>query len=391
MSRHKEVPVREDWDEKFCTIVRDLSPRIIAGKSNEAFKRYYEKKSDRFEGYHKKYIGKTIEKTQKKKETNSQNNNVKVGRHSYENQKVLFGEIARAEDSERLREWAKTKLRNRASINLTDLHELHLCLGESLDKLLGIDVPADSSDNVLRNLENNVEIVYLTENDVKNLLEAKAPPPNPLVVRCIPLLGLYLVMRKRYQNHRCFFQYEVIDALGNFCKDTENRCPKVISVFSDREVYGNSSNSAESVVNKEVNKFKDAVAYYKKGCTLAKGIIISGWRDYFSDRKDEPTHKGEPTEWLFCDYTAFFNWNRNKSVQRSDVFEVECGSFVTQEKSVEDAVYNLSSEVIGYWQRMAERERKESASESKKTRSAVDQKTSEARNRVNPGGTKKFS
>lgn len=326
LGKRTTIPIRDEWDARFCELVKKNSGDIVKGLERPEFQDYCEEKEQRRNEY-----------------LRSADNPNK--RHTFEKKESMFGLIAlscaellsstkktpipkkkssgdrKLLAEKKLKDAATDKFERRTAITLRDLHELHLCLDRSVDDLFGIADPSMVA-----------EMIYLTDADIVNLYSAGKSVPDyvPLVVRCVPLLGIYLVLWRDYENNQPRFRYKIIDVFGLFtAKNSGDGSPQEIliadPIFEPYEDRNNQKNT--------VKIFKNAEAFFDRCCTLAKGIFVNNQGGALQYRKELLGKDPDADNMLVHRQAAFFAWDPIGAYD-----DLPSGSFDTKGKLFEKTI-----------------------------------------------------
>ena len=217
----------------------------------------------------------------------------------------------------------KKRAQNRTPINLVDLHEVVICLNSNLTSIktaLGIS-PGDMPFEI-------DELVYLTKEDISKIVERqhsesvrKLPSGIstniPIVIRCVPMLGLFLIIEMQYPKG---FLFKVIDTLGLFyCGNTHgtvDKANKGIPHVVELPVAQRTSTFADRMAD-----YEDAIGHYELCVALAKSVLtdIEGnallyCKELLGEDTDDAPDMEDRT--LLHQYASFFNIP-GKTVQKN--------------------------------------------------------------------------
>lgn len=245
-NNHIDVPVHDSWDNTFYNTVCDEAETIFFKTHTPEFIEYVAEKNKA----HKKY----------RDEVKKHGHGRVV--YSSDTKNGMLGIIAQSTSPKDLRKKAIRRSENSVAASLTDLHELYRCSGKSLDELMGIP-----------NSKMVSQIVFLSEQDILRLHSdfSKSTRLGTLfIVRCVPLLGLSLLLWQEYEKGFLRFRYKIVDSLGILNNGTKSSgVPKEIPVPDPRtfEDPSMTSNISDAYIN--------ATELFSNLCQLVKGILES--------------------------------------------------------------------------------------------------------------------
>lgn len=218
------------------------------------------------------------------------------------------------------------KSENRSPLNLVDLHEVAICLESnpgSIKNIFGI-----TSGEILPSFD---ELVYLTKDDIEKMLEYKELPYNithniPIIVRCVPLLGISLVLE--ISNPREFI-FKVVDSLGLFYpavrhlgQTATNGIPHVLEMPSFLKTKGQGSmTDAFFRSDKLMREYENELSWYELCITLAKGILFDDEEPLPCCEKllgSDPYDDTTENKILINQYEAVFNISEKSKTKGCD-------------------------------------------------------------------------
>lgn len=309
--KFSDKPMKDEWDIVFLKYVRDKADDIISAKMNE--------ENTKFREYHKRYT------------------DIEWYSRGNRGKKKYLGLIARSENEADLRYAVERKINNRASVQLTDLHELYLCSEISPNTLFNI-----------RDVETIVQLQYLTESDIQNLSKYidRMPGHVPFVVQCVPLLGLYLTTRVKMDNGKKRLLYEIVDTFGIFSW-TEHASLEVKHIFPvpDPPMDAGIDFKMERTIK---SIYKNALHIFDEHCSLAKGIL-STYRSQPIDRYNAlPKNKNE-SELPIRKIASFLSIDSVQKISNR-------GCFTTDSKMLEKTIESFMRDVDCVYKKQREYE-----------------------------------
>lgn len=242
---HIYIPSHDAWDDRFYDVVRAEAGKVFEKTHEPEFSEYVQEKNKA----HLKY----------------RSDVKKHGRgrvvYSSDTKNGMLGIIAQSSSLKHLKQTVADRIDRRASATLTDLHELYMCLGKSLDEIMGVPNPTMIS-----------QIIYLSEKDVIKLHKTIGNGrqfETFYVVRCVPLLGFSLLLWREFDQGKSCFKYKIVDSLGILkVGDMSQNHPHEILIQNPSFVMNDPS--MDQCISEA---YTNATELFLRLCQLSKGII----------------------------------------------------------------------------------------------------------------------